>query len=786
MRMFFNQRTLLCGGLIVAAGAVTLPVFAATLTIDSDAGLLSVDGGSFTASVVFNGQAIQAAGLTAEGVRQVLVPGDLTLSATDRVTSTVGGLRPVEFVVGNDLNIAAGAVIDVSADGDQGRAGGGGGGNGGSGGSLQNAVGSGGARGMAGGGGNAVSGGAGGTFNQADGSSGTDGNTGARGGNGGLGDDGERGNVGTAGTDGQAGFGNDAPVAPGGNRETGGSAGTASSVAGLGGVGGVRGSGGNGGGEIGDSSAVLEGGDGGDGGGRALRSSEGFDARINGGTGNTGGNGNGGSQSVDPAFRLIAGNAGSAGGGAVKFVVNGNINLDGDVQATGASAAPRRSGASGGGGGPAAVGADGLDGSGGGFGGSGGDGGQRGSVNGVGQAGDDGNDGQDFQAAGSPRGSSGSGGGGSGGSIGGDGSNGGRGGNGGQGGGGAGGTVWLVGNTLTGSGGIDVSGGLGGGGGSDAGRVLKQVNADGSTLSLSNTTLNADAGGPVTANPFTTDDTPRLSGLTGGAEAFGLTALGAESTADTLLNPPASAGFGSVLSAIQADGPGVGVALLDDTRFLSGNTADFDGFDLLLLLNLTDSALEETVFGLDGAESVLLQGGFATQDVFGGAGATALDSFGLDGVYATLVAESLTLDIALALDDDLLVDAFGRVEVTLTEADFTAIAEGRFAFVSAIETGFIAGDYDGDGFVSQADLDLVLLNWGDTALPEGWLAADQFDQDQISQNELDEVLLNWGNGTPPDQVTSSTIPEPGTSALIVLGAMGLWQRRYRSPRHANK
>lgn len=192
---------------------------------------------------------------------------------------------------------------------------------------------------------------------------------------------------------------------------------------------------------------------------------------------------------------------------------------------------------------------------------------------------------------------------------------------------------------------------------------------------MSNTTLNADAGGPVTANPFTTDDTPRLSGLTGGDEAFGLTALGAESTADTLLNPPASAGFGSVLSAIQADGPGVGVALLDDTRFLSGNTADFDGFDLLLLLNLTDSALEETVFGLDGAESVLLQGGFVTQDVFGGAGATALDSFGLDGVYATLVAESLTLDIALALDDDLLVDAFGRVEVTLTEADFTAIAE---------------------------------------------------------------------------------------------------------------
>ncbi|MEL7087301.1 MAG: hypothetical protein AAGL98_02485 [Planctomycetota bacterium] len=88
---------------------------------------------------------------------------------------------------------------------------------------------------------------------------------------------------------------------------------------------------------------------------------------------------------------------------------------------------------------------------------------------------------------------------------------------------------------------------------------------------------------------------------------------------------------------------------------------------------------------------------------------------------------------------------------------------------------FLTGDYNGDGFVSQADLDLVLLNWGNAALPSGWAAADQFDGVQISQNELDGVLLNWGNGNPPDL---NAIPEPGTATAVVV-LVGLLRRRRR-------
>ena len=70
-------------------------------------------------------------------------------------------------------------------------------------------------------------------------------------------------------------------------------------------------------------------------------------------------------------------------------------------------------------------------------------------------------------------------------------------------------------------------------------------------------------------------------------------------------------------------------------------------------------------------------------------------------------------------------------------------------------TRLLLGDYNGDGFVSQADLDLVLLNWGDGVLPGGFDPAaipgsGPFDG-LVSQNELDGVLLNWGRRHPAER-----------------------------------
>ncbi|MEM7627547.1 MAG: hypothetical protein AAF333_18275 [Planctomycetota bacterium] len=121
--------------------------------------------------------------------------------------------------------------------------------------------------------------------------------------------------------------------------------------------------------------------------------------------------------------------------------------------------------------------------------------------------------------------------------------------------------------------------------------------------------------------------------------------------------------------------------------------------------------------------------------------------------------------------------AFGQDEVGNT---FWAVLDHASIFtlgeLLAIDT--LTGDYNGDGFVSQADLNLVLLNWGQNVLPPGFdqTAIDgggPFDG-LISQNELNGVLLNWGNGNPP----SVAVPEPGASALM-LGLAGALVRRVR-------
>jgi hypothetical protein len=79
---------------------------------------------------------------------------------------------------------------------------------------------------------------------------------------------------------------------------------------------------------------------------------------------------------------------------------------------------------------------------------------------------------------------------------------------------------------------------------------------------------------------------------------------------------------------------------------------------------------------------------------------------------------------------------------------------------------FLIGDYDGSGQVEQADLDLVLLNWGQPVLvpPEGWTT--DLPEGTIDQSELDRVLLNWGHSTA--RSATATVPEPSGTILGLL------------------
>jgi hypothetical protein len=59
----------------------------------------------------------------------------------------------------------------------------------------------------------------------------------------------------------------------------------------------------------------------------------------------------------------------------------------------------------------------------------------------------------------------------------------------------------------------------------------------------------------------------------------------------------------------------------------------------------------------------------------------------------------------------------------------------------------VPGDLDGSGFVGQADLDIVLANWGFGPPPDP--RADPSGDDFVGQADLDIVLAHWGQGIRP-------------------------------------
>jgi hypothetical protein len=85
----------------------------------------------------------------------------------------------------------------------------------------------------------------------------------------------------------------------------------------------------------------------------------------------------------------------------------------------------------------------------------------------------------------------------------------------------------------------------------------------------------------------------------------------------------------------------------------------------------------------------------------------------------------------------------------------------------------LPGDYNNNGLVEQADLDLVLLNWGAIGAtpPSGWY--DNLPSGLIDQQELDAVLLNWGSTVTPASAATAAIPEPCTAMLLFIGLLAV-------------
>jgi hypothetical protein len=77
----------------------------------------------------------------------------------------------------------------------------------------------------------------------------------------------------------------------------------------------------------------------------------------------------------------------------------------------------------------------------------------------------------------------------------------------------------------------------------------------------------------------------------------------------------------------------------------------------------------------------------------------------------------------------------------------------------------LAGDTNADAVVDQADLDAILLGWGQDVLPAHLGSGDLDGSARVDQADLDRVLLNWGRSGIPS-AAGTAIPEPTNLCLL--------------------
>ena len=134
-----------------------------------------------------------------------------------------------------------------------------------------------------------------------------------------------------------------------------------------------------------------------------------------------------------------------------------------------------------------------------------------------------------------------------------------------------------------------------------------------------------------------------------------------------------------------------------------------------------------------------------------------------------------------------------RVTIADTDVTFTDTAKIRWAkrgtgqsnrvyFDDVVITGIggvpaQAGDFNLDSQVEQTDLNLLLANWGASAVPPEWTA--DFDG-LVDQSELNDLLANWGAGVSGADAlgaAETVVPEPVTAGLLLLGGLAVLRRR---------
>ena len=128
----------------------------------------------------------------------------------------------------------------------------------------------------------------------------------------------------------------------------------------------------------------------------------------------------------------------------------------------------------------------------------------------------------------------------------------------------------------------------------------------------------------------------------------------------------------------------------------------------------------------------------------------------------------VTLSLSAAIDQRIYENELLQVDVT---GGATFLAIGQFSL--AVDPS-IAGDLNNDNFVGQADLDIVLGQWGRNGAEITDPRADVNEDDFVGQVDLDWVLGGWGQGP------GAPVPEPATLGIFALCGFVLLRRKPKS------
>jgi hypothetical protein len=143
-----------------------------------------------------------------------------------------------------------------------------------------------------------------------------------------------------------------------------------------------------------------------------------------------------------------------------------------------------------------------------------------------------------------------------------------------------------------------------------------------------------------------------------------------------------------------------------------------------------------------------------------------------DGWIASVTGPTKTLDPTNPRDVNVAVYDFNanghRYDMILVEYGWT---EATIPLTAP--DCLCSGDHNADGSVDQADMDLVLLNWG--MLPPAEWTHDP--PEFVRQRSLDAVLIAWGDVSPPKLIGGAAVPEPATVVLILVAALCVRRRR---------